>query len=60
MDTYIVKGKRTKILTLDEAVRILNKHDELFPTVDYDDACEVISAMFCISVADLKGICERK
>lgn len=53
-NNYIVKGERTKTRTLNEAVEILRKHDEILPNVDYDAACEVIAAVFCVSLTDLK------
>lgn len=53
-NNYIVKGERAKTRTLNEAIEILKKHDEILPNVDYDTACEVIAAVFCVSVTDLK------
>lgn len=59
-DDYIVKGKRTKTRTLNDALEVLKKHDETLPNVDYDSACEVIAAVFCVPVTDLKKICKDK
>lgn len=59
MTDYIVKGERTKTRTLNEAVDLLKKHDEILPNVDFDSACEVIAAVFCVSVTDLKNMCKE-